>query len=431
MKRNQGGVLAKYLLLIFALALLIAYWWWRDHYGLFGPIKPMPQSTQDRIVFVRQDSNGQTNLFLVKADGSDLRQLTEGKGGKRTPAWSPDGTQLCYAAEPDESGTAGRTYQLFLLGGGGPVQATHGSIAKDSPQWRPDGKLIAFLTGGTIKVIEPNGDNLKQVYPVPHRETGEEHAQEGQEIDTGKRPPIRLFRWSPNNSTIAAVQMVEGEHSFVQGKSNWWQEKENGARNEAERSTHILSVPESIVMLPSIEGGEPYLLAQAGANMVGMDWFPDGKRFAVTLSASPNGHGLLVYRTDEKYMAPRWILAAKNYTAAPENPAVSPDGKQVAFEVWRMDSAENRELLGIAALPTESNTTLIINRPADVAKIPLKIKGSATRPQWSPDGTRLLYSMPGPSGRDLWVANADGSNPVNLTRGQGDNFDAVWSPARK
>ncbi len=44
------------------------------------------------------------------------------------------------------------------------------------------------------------------------------------------------------------------------------------------------------------------------------------------------------------------------------------------------------------------------------------IPGPVARPHWSPDGKRLAYIAPDSGGKsDIWVANADGSNPVNLT----------------
>lgn len=52
---------------------------------------------------------------------------------------------------------------------------------------------------------------------------------------------------------------------------------------------------------------------------------------------------------------------------------------------------------------------------------------------WSPDGSQLLYSANAGvgTGVDLWVVNADGTNPVNLTATtrpdeKGDNYQPVW-----
>jgi TolB protein len=45
-------------------------------------------------------------------------------------------------------------------------------------------------------------------------------------------------------------------------------------------------------------------------------------------------------------------------------------------------------------------------------------------PDWSPDGSKI--APPG-FGR-IFVMNADGSNPTQLTFGPGDDFGAAWSP---
>ncbi|MBW8011082.1 MAG: protein kinase [Chloroflexi bacterium] len=67
-----------------------------------------------------------------------------------------------------------------------------------------------------------------------------------------------------------------------------------------------------------------------------------------------------------------------------------------------------------------------------------------SHPEWSPDGTRLLYVADGGRdiygndlGLDIWMINADGGEPVNLTAGwlegtgalpDADDFDPAWSP---
>ena len=51
------------------------------------------------------------------------------------------------------------------------------------------------------------------------------------------------------------------------------------------------------------------------------------------------------------------------------------------------------------------------------------------KPDWSPDGTKLAFTRVFPAARDIFTVNAaDGSNPVNLTGGEGVNFTPAWSP---
>ena len=53
---------------------------------------------------------------------------------------------------------------------------------------------------------------------------------------------------------------------------------------------------------------------------------------------------------------------------------------------------------------------------------------NGTQLAWSPDGTQLIYVADGGSGNvlDLWVINADGTNPQNLTRNKGDDVQPTW-----
>lgn len=52
-------------------------------------------------------------------------------------------------------------------------------------------------------------------------------------------------------------------------------------------------------------------------------------------------------------------------------------------------------------------------------------------PTWSPDGSKIAYSSTrdrSSFGLDIWVMNADGSNPSRLTDAVGQNGRASWSP---
>src|SRR5438874_1852382 len=102
----RGATLTQVLLLILFLFLLAGFFYFKELYGVTGTVKSLPVSTVDRIAFVRQDGK-YTNLFLAAADGSDFRQLTDDATNKRSPAWSPDGRQIVYAAEP-QTGEEGK-----------------------------------------------------------------------------------------------------------------------------------------------------------------------------------------------------------------------------------------------------------------------------------------------------------------------------------
>ena len=52
-------------------------------------------------------------------------------------------------------------------------------------------------------------------------------------------------------------------------------------------------------------------------------------------------------------------------------------------------------------------------------------------PVWSPDGKRIAFTSNRDGNYEIYVMNADGSGPKNLTNHKGwDNF-ATWSPDGK
>jgi TolB protein len=219
---------------------------------------------------------------------------------------------------------------------------------------------------------------------------------------------------------------MEGENAAILGRSSWWAQP--GAP-EASSAPPGLLEPESLVVLPHLES-EPFTLP--GAETVMFDWFPDGRRVLASLATRQGRHALVRFRTDEKNLPVEPVLAADARTIAAEHPAVSPDGRTVAFELWLLASGEKRTLLGIGTIPADAQTPIVFRTATDSAKAKLVVAGDARDPRWSPDGSKLLYSMVGPRGlTDLHVVGSDGSNPVNLTKGVGDNTDAAWSPAKR
>ena len=56
--------------------------------------------------------------------------------------------------------------------------------------------------------------------------------------------------------------------------------------------------------------------------------------------------------------------------------------------------------------------------------------GTEINPQFSPDGTKLLYVRKHKSSRNVWVVNADGSDPRQVTRHLWFST-AAWSPDGK
>jgi Tol biopolymer transport system component len=114
-----------------------------------------------RIVFDNHD-----DVWTINADGTGLTQLTDSPAYEFDPSWSPDGTRIAFRTE-----RSGET-EIWLMNADGTDE--HRLTAGLSPAWSPDGSLIAFAgpagTTGIITLIRPDGTGLRQ---LPHTEGGE------------------------------------------------------------------------------------------------------------------------------------------------------------------------------------------------------------------------------------------------------------------
>lgn len=92
------------------------------------------------------------SIFVVAADGSDLRLVTNEARNAADPSWSPDGTALVFGRTNDRMGEEpSRSLQLLDLRSGA-VTAVPGSEGLFSPRWSPDGRYIVALSLDQRKV---------------------------------------------------------------------------------------------------------------------------------------------------------------------------------------------------------------------------------------------------------------------------------------
>lgn len=99
-----------------------------------------------RIAFEMEWGNtGQFEIATIKADGTDLVNLTVSDPGDYMPSYSPDGDKIAFASARD--GLSGG-WEIYVSNSFGEEQKrlTVSEAIDTRPAWSPDGKRIAFTS---------------------------------------------------------------------------------------------------------------------------------------------------------------------------------------------------------------------------------------------------------------------------------------------
>jgi len=103
----------------------------------------------------------QEDVFVVKRDGTGLRQLTDDSYKDRAPRWSPDGKRLVFFS--DRTGK----WEIWIINadGSGLQQITHATGTVINPIWSPDGTRLAYRNVGTPPSIIEVGKSWQDQTP--------------------------------------------------------------------------------------------------------------------------------------------------------------------------------------------------------------------------------------------------------------------------
>ncbi len=248
------------------------------------------------------------------------------------------------------------------------------------PAWSPDGQKIAFMSfrdehrfqgrgaiRGEIYVMNSDGTNPINLTQSPGRADGSPS-------------------WSPDGKQIAF-------------HSTWdiWRMDADGA-NPHNLTNH--------------DAGDGY-----------PEWSPDGRQIVFTSDRDRNWE---IYVINADGTNP---INLTNHPAEDGRPDWSPDGLQIAFDSnragdWAKDRNDNWEVYVMNADGTSPIN--LTNHPAE-----------DSRPDWSPDGLQIAFdsNRAGDWAKDrndnweVYVMNADGTSPINLTNHPKWDSQASWEPA--
>jgi Tol biopolymer transport system component len=162
-------------------------------------------------------------------------------------------------------------------------------------------------------------------------------------------------------------------------------------------------------------------------------WYPSGRKIAFSSDRHDPGDDYDIYTLT--------LNAAGNVTTWPptrltfscdrefaDQPAVSPDGQRLAFS-GRRDTTCTPE-----ACQNQDAEIYVMdaNAPEGDANVPRQLTDNATYrdsyPDFSPDGSKIVYTSFRNGNEDIFVMNADGTGKKNLTRNSAWDTDPAFSP---
>lgn len=351
-------------------------------------------------------------------------ELSARAGSEVTPALSVDGQQAVFAWNEGE----GEDFNLY-------TQAVHGNTATRltsspsadfGPAYSPDGKQIAFYRRSgdraSLYLIQAAGGPARRLAGLETGPPGPVTAMTGGPADL----PLQSISWSPDGASLAFVDRPSLSAPFsvfawslesAQRMQLTWPPASclgDGSPAFSPAGDKLAfvrwqdaSAGDIYVVSPS--GGNPLQLTSDAKRIRGLTWTPDG-RFIVFSSHRDSQPSL--WRVPAAGGAPERFSGV---AGAAVYPAMARRDSTLVYMLW----STRRALLRIPIGAGSESVT------------PARLAGQVSEneePRYSPDGRRVAFSSDRSGRHEIWVADASGANPVQLTTLGERTGSPRWSP---
>jgi TolB protein len=126
----------------------------------------LPQwSTDGRFILFQSYRNDRefpndADVYVMNADGSEVRELTFSNAFDGDASWSPDRRKIVFESQRDHNSEI----YVMNVNGSGTKRLTNNSVFDGDPAWSPDGKEIAFSSDrdGNREIYVMNADGTRQ-----------------------------------------------------------------------------------------------------------------------------------------------------------------------------------------------------------------------------------------------------------------------------
>jgi Tol biopolymer transport system component len=346
-------------------------------------------SAKGGFVAIQSYAGGTFHIWTMHPDGTGMKQITSGHGDDREPRVSPDGKTIAFSSDRAFEGS----YDIWTVdvATGTLKRITSAPADEYEPNWSPDGKTLAFVSGTGIlsKSVEAiDVPSLKQhtlisVDPDKNRVNAPSFSPDGKLFSYVLFDGAGMFL----DAAHLVISTVDGSSIKYTGKAGdafpfpptWLSDKEllytadgNILHTDLEAGTEAaISFSAPIPSYRPVYEHKHYafdsVTPHAVKGIYAPALSPDGKSVAfVALNQ------LYVMKIGEKPVAITHDMFYK------QGPTWSPDGKTLAY-ISDRDGVENIYLHDVNAADSSGDRR---GAPSPTAQI---------MPAWSPDGKMMAF----------------------------------------
>jgi Tol biopolymer transport system component len=272
--------------------------------------------------------------------------------------------------------------------------------------WSPNGERIAFIDrDGWLCLVDADGSNLSKLIELPSLS----------------------IVWSPDSGKIVAgcldndIYSVDFEAVTLENLTNTPNVVENlpvWSPDSKKIAFIVFNSPHCNITLMDADGSNQTILASERGICEELVWSPAGEKLSYAWYSEDNQDPEGICR--DICLVDIGDGSKVNLTGSPKyddrDVSWSPDGTKIVFSSRRQVVDMQLYVMNADGSQSDKLTTG---------------ESSNYLPAWSPDGKHIIFtsSGPHPTGKDIWVMGANGSNVVNLTNTPDiDDYMPVWSP---
>jgi len=363
--------------------------------GMMFDSQPRYSPDGGKLVFL-SDRNGDENIWMSDADGSNPRPLTKGKNTRYwSPEWTPDGKYIIVS----RSGGANVGTQLWLyhVDGGSGVNLTGGEERRQlNPLGAAFGKdeRFVYYTERTATGSVYNQMNFRWQLGMYDRHTGE-HFRMSDELGSAMRPVLSpdgrwlvyATRWDAQTG-LRVRDLQNGDDSWLIYPVTRDDQESASTRDLMPGSSFT---PDSKTLITSIDGG------------IWRVDVPGGEAAPIPFSAKVEQK--LGPKVQFEYPLEEGPVRAQQI----RSPQLSPDGARLAF--------------------TALDRLWVMDYPNGKARRVSSTETGEHQPAWSPDGRYLAYvTWSDLDGGHVYRVAVDGGIPQKLSQIASFYSDPVYSP---